>query len=286
MSKIWLVTGSAHGLGRSIAEAALAHGDRVVATARNTRDLAPLVARFGEQLMLATLDVTDPEAAARTVQAAHERFGRLDVLVNNAGFGHAVAFEQTTEAGFRAQIDTNFYGVVNLSRAVLPLMRRQRAGHIVQISSVGGRIGMPGFTAYHAAKWAVGGFSESLQQEVASLGIRVTVIEPGGMRTGWVQRAGRDLPVVDADYQDSVGGLVDMLAQYAGQENSDPAKVAQIVLQLASHPNPPLRLMLGSDALQYAQPVAAARNAADQRWEAVTRSSDFAAPALADFPSN
>jgi NAD(P)-dependent dehydrogenase (short-subunit alcohol dehydrogenase family) len=185
MSKVWFVTGSASGLGRDIAEAVLASGDRLVATARNPRRLDELVEKYGDQIRSAPLDVADEDAARAAVQVAIEVFGRLDVVVNNAGYGDIAPFEQLSSERFKALIDTNFYGVVNVTRAVLPLMRKQRSGCILQISSVGGRLTRPGSTGYHAAKWAVGGFTESLAQEVSSFGVKVCALEPGGMRTNW-----------------------------------------------------------------------------------------------------
>lgn len=279
MSKVWLISGSASGLGRNIAEAVLAAGDRLLATARDPQRLDDLVQRYGEQIRAFELDVTDPQAAKAAVQAAVDAFGRLDVLVNNAGYGHMQAFEQTDEAAFRLEFETNFFGVVNLSRAAVPVMRQQRAGHIIQISSVGGRMGMPGLSAYQSAKFAVGGFSDVLAAELKPLGVQVTTLEPGGMRTNWAVRArGHDEPVM-ADYQPSVGALQELLRNIAGQENSDPDRVAQVVLKIADHAQPPLRLLLGSDALQYLTPVEEARAAAAERWKAVTAFTDLSSTA-------
>jgi NAD(P)-dependent dehydrogenase (short-subunit alcohol dehydrogenase family) len=285
MSKVWLVTGSARGLGRHIAEAVLAAGDRLVATARDPERLSDLKARYGNQIRTAVLDVTDPVAAQAAIQGAIEAFDRLDVLVNNAGFGHIAPFEQAPEDDFRAQIDTNFYGVVHLTRAALPIMRRQRAGHIINISSVGGRIGTPGLSAYQAAKWAVGGFSEVLAQEGAPFGVKVVSVEPGGMSTDWGEIAGAHVPELLADYQPTVGALTQMLAAYAGHEASDPAKVAQVILRLAEHDDPPRHLLLGSDALQYFGEADAARIRAAETWRPVSLSTDFAAEdSIPTFP--
>ncbi|MBW8807287.1 MAG: SDR family NAD(P)-dependent oxidoreductase, partial [Lysobacter sp.] len=179
MSKVWLVTGSNRGLGRDIAQAVLARGDRLFATARDPAQLADLVERYGERVRAFALDVVDAHAAHRAAREAVAAFGRIDVLVNNAGYGRMAPFEQTGEDEFRDQIETNLFGVVNLSRAVLPIMRAQRSGHIIQISSVGGRIGTPGLSAYQAAKWAVGGFSEVLAAETAGFGAKVCTLEPG-----------------------------------------------------------------------------------------------------------
>ena len=194
MSKVWLVTGSASGLGRNIAEAVLASGDRLVATARDPGRLEDLVKKYGDQVRTAILDVSDEAAAFSAVQGAVGAFGRLDVVVNNAGYGDFAPFEQLSSERFKAVIDTNFYGVVNVTRAALPIMRKQKSGCILQISSLGGRLALPGSSAYHAAKWAVGGFTESLAQEVAPFGVKVCALEPGGMRTNWGTRAHKDPP--------------------------------------------------------------------------------------------
>ena len=278
MSKVWLVTGSASGLGRNIAEAVLACSDRLVATARDPHRLEDLVKKYGDQVRTAPLDVADEDAAKAAVQGAVGAFGRLDVVVNNAGYGDVAPFEQLSSERFKAVIDTNFYGVVNVTRAALPIMRKQRSGCILQVSSVGGRLALPGSTAYHAAKWAVGGFTESLAQEVVSLGIRVCALEPGGMRTNWGARAHKDVPVLLPDYEPSVGAVIKSLESLWGRENSDPAKVAQVVLRLAASDRLPAHLVLGSDAIQYAGQAEATRAADAERWKEVSVSTDVDAP--------
>jgi NAD(P)-dependent dehydrogenase (short-subunit alcohol dehydrogenase family) len=275
MSKVWLVTGSASGLGRNIAEAVLASGDRLVATARDPRRLEDLVKKYGAQVRTAPLDVADEDAAKAAVQVAVEAFGRLDVVVNNAGYGDVAPFEQLSAERFKAVIDTNFYGVVNVTRAAIPIMRKQRSGCILQISSVGGRLAVPGSTPYHAAKWAVGGFTESLAQEVAPFGVRVCALEPGGMRTNWGSRAHQDVPELLPDYEPSVGAIIKALASLWGKENSDPAKVAQVVLRLAVSDRLPAHLLLGSDAVQYAGQAAAARADDEKQWREISVSTDF-----------
>jgi len=284
MSKIWLITGSARGLGRNLTEAVLAAGHRLVAAARQTDKLQDLLDRYGDRIVPVVLDVTDAKAAQAAVDKAVAAFGRLDVLVNNAGFAHAAPFEQIGDDDFRAQIDTNFYGVVNLTRAALPVMRKQRAGHIIQISSVGGRMGSPGLSAYQSAKWAVGGFTEVLAKEVAPIGIKVTSVEPGGMRTDWGSIARGTSPEIWPDYEPSVGMFSKRLAQYIGHEVGDPDKIAQVILQLAEHDAPPEHLILGSDALHFFNLVDSARRADAERWKPVSLSTDFdnAAP-LPDF---
>jgi NAD(P)-dependent dehydrogenase (short-subunit alcohol dehydrogenase family) len=275
MSKIWLVTGSARGLGRSIVEAALAAGHSVLATARDVARLADLQERHGARLRSFALDVTDGAAAQAAVDFAISAFGRLDVLVNNAGFGRFVPFEQMDAADFRAQIDANFYGVVNLTRAALPAMRAQRSGHIINISSVGGRVGTPGLSAYQAAKWAVGGFTEVLVQEVAPFGVKVIAVEPGGMRTDWGLAARGDAPALLPDYEPSVGAILGLLKNYIGKEIGDPEKIARVVVDLANHESLPAHLLLGSDALHVFGAADAARRKAAADWASVSASTDF-----------
>jgi len=275
MSKVWLVTGSASGLGRNIAEAVLESGDRLVATARDPRRLQDLVEKYGDQVRTASLDVADENAAYAAVQVAVRAFGRLDVVVNNAGYGDVAPFEQLSPERFKAVVDTNFYGVVNMTRAALPIMREQKSGCILQISSVGGRLALPGSTPYHAAKWAVGGFTESLAQEVAPFGVKVCALEPGGMRTNWGARANKDIPKLLPEYEPSVGAIVKALESVWGQENSDPAKVAQVVLRLATSDHLPAHLLLGSDAVKYAGEAEAARAADAERWREISVSTDF-----------
>ena len=223
MNKVWLVTGSASGLGRNIAEAVLESGDKLVATARDPRRLDDLVRKFGEQVRAVPLDVVDGSAAQAAVQAALDTFGRLDVVVNNAGFGDIAPFEQLSAERFKAVMDTNFYGVVNVTRAAVPLMRKQRNGCILQISSVGGRLTRPGSTPYHAAKWAVGGFTESLAQELSPFGVNVCALEPGGMRTNWGAHS-QDTPELLPEYEESVGAIAKALKSYWGKEVSDPLR--------------------------------------------------------------
>jgi NAD(P)-dependent dehydrogenase (short-subunit alcohol dehydrogenase family) len=278
MSKVWLVSGSASGLGRNIAEAVLASGDRLVATARDPHRLEDLVEKYGDQVRAARLDVTEEGAAYAAVRGAVEAFGSLDVVVNNAGYGDIAPFEQLTSERFKAVIDTNFYGVVNVTRAALPIMRKQKSGCILQISSVGGRLARPGNSPYHAAKWAVGGFTESLAQEVAPFGVKVCALEPGGMRTNWGARANKDTPDLLPDYEPSVGAVTKALKSYWGQETSDPAKVAQVVLRLAAAESLPAHLLLGSDAVRNAGEAEATRAANAGRWREISVSTDVDAP--------
>ncbi|HTA85103.1 MAG TPA: SDR family NAD(P)-dependent oxidoreductase [Silvibacterium sp.] len=275
MAKVWLITGSGNGLGRDIAEAALASGDSVVAGARRTEELAPLVEKYKDRVKPVTLDVRDAVAAKAAVQAAVDTFGRLDVLVNNAGYGEFAPFEQMSAEDFQAVVDTCFYGVVYTTRAAIPVMRKQRSGHIFQVSSIGGRLAIAGNTPYHAAKWAVGGFSDALAMEVAPLGVKVCTLEPGGIRTNWARRARGNAPELLPDYEASVGPILTLLQKIAGREESDPRRIAEVIVQLAKSDEVPVRLVLGVDAEKRVQWVEAARAEEAAKWRHLTVSTVF-----------
>lgn len=274
MSNVWLITGSSRGLGRCLAEAVLAAGYRVVATARQPEQLADLAVKYGDQVLPVALDVTNAAAAHAAVQAAVDFYGRIDVVVNNAGYASIAPIEDMPEAVFRAQIETNFFGVVNVTRAALPHFRKQRSGRFLQISSIGGRRGTVGLGAYQSAKFALEGFSEVLAKETRPLGIKVTIVEPGGMRTDW---SGASMTVADIqeDYRSTVGEVADYLREYAGQEPGDPRKAAQTIFHIAGLEEPPLRLLLGTDAVYLAGIAAADRAAEDERWKDLSTSTDF-----------
>jgi NAD(P)-dependent dehydrogenase (short-subunit alcohol dehydrogenase family) len=275
MAKVWLITGSGNGLGRDIAEAALAAGDSVVAGARRTEELGPLVAQYGERVKPVTLEVREEAAAKAAVQLAVDSFGRLDVLVNNAGYGQFASFEQMSGEDFQAVVDTCFYGVVYTTRAAVPVMRRQKSGHIFQVSSVGGRMAIAGNTPYHAAKWAVGGFSDALAMEVAPFGVKVCTLEPGGIRTNWARRAGQNAPELLPDYEASVGSIFKLLRSVEGREEGDPRRIAEVMVQLANSDEVPLRLVLGVDAERRVHQVEAARASEAERWRHLTVSTVF-----------
>ncbi|MFC5743322.1 oxidoreductase [Dyella tabacisoli] len=276
MSQVWLITGSSRGFGKSLAEAVLSAGHSLIATARNPADLTPLVARYGNRVRAVALDVTDAAAARVAVRAAVDAFGRLDVVVNNAGYGNLASIEEGDDADFRAQLETNFFGVLNVTRAALPIMRKQRSGHIIQFSSIGGRIGVPGMAAYQASKWAVEGLSEVLAKEVKPFGIHVTLVEPGGFRTDW---AGTSMtvhaPAADSDYAPTLGAMIKLLETHRGRQAGDPAKAAQAILTIAKTPEPPLRLLLGSDAVFLAEQQSARVAAEDAKWRTLSLSTDF-----------
>ncbi|MER5407546.1 SDR family NAD(P)-dependent oxidoreductase [Streptomyces sp. NPDC002769] len=273
MSKVWFVTGSSRGLGRAIVETALEAGDQVVATARESARLDDLVARHGDRILPLTLDVTSDDDVRSVVREGLEAFGRYDVVVNNAGYGDIASVEDVTLDAFRAQIDTNFYGVVQVTKAVLPALREQGFGHIFQVSSVGGRVGSAGLSAYQSAKWAVGGFSTVLAQEVAPLGIKVTVLEPGGMRTDWAGSS-MTIPPVSEPYQQTVGTFADMIrgSSTSNSAESDPVKVAHVVHDLAGRQDAPVRIVLGAQAYEIAQAASRAITESDEKWREVSES--------------
>src|SRR6201993_3116555 len=276
MAQVWLITGSARGLGRAIAEAVLAADDKLIATARHPEQLSDLVEHYRENVRAVVLDVTDERAAIAAVQLAVDVFGRLDVLVNNAGYGNLAAIEDTTIHDFRAQLETNLFGVVNLTKAAIPVMRRQGAGRILQLSSIGGRVGPIGRGAYAAAKWGVEGFSEVLAKEVGPLGIKVTIIEPGGFRTDF---AGSSTAIREGrpEYDSTIGAVARFQRDYNGVQPGDPVRAAAVVIHVASLDEPPLRLLLGSDAVHIVEQADLARIEADKKWRDLSVSTDFAA---------
>jgi NAD(P)-dependent dehydrogenase (short-subunit alcohol dehydrogenase family) len=278
MTQVWLITGSSRGLGRALAEAVLEAGHELLATARHPEQLADLVGRYRDHVRTFALDVTDPQAASDAVSAAVEAFGRLDVLVNNAGYGNVSPIEDTSLAEFRAQIETNLFGVINVTKAAIPLMREQRSGHIIQLSSVGGRVGATGRAPYSTAKWGVEGFSEVLAKEVGPLGIKVTIIEPGGFRTDF---AGSSTTLREGrpEYDSTVGAAVRFQRNFNGKQPGDPARAAAVILQVAAMADPPLRLALGSDAVDAIEKADAARLEADRKWRDLSVSTDFDAVA-------
>jgi NAD(P)-dependent dehydrogenase (short-subunit alcohol dehydrogenase family) len=264
----WFITGSSRGIGRSLVRAALDAGHRVVATARDPKTLPA-----HERLIPLALDVTDAAAAKAAIATAVERVGRLDVVVNNAGQGFLGAFEEMSDAEFAAQIDLNFYGVVNVTRAALPVLRAQRSGHLIQVSSVGGRIGAPGLSGYQAAKFAVEGFSEVLFHELKPLGIKVTIVEPGGFRTDWAGASMAWAKPIE-DYA-AIRAWRAEIAKRVGKELGDPDRAAHAIVAVAQQETPPLRLPLGSDAYRYLK-VAYESNLAElERTKELTVSTDF-----------
>jgi NAD(P)-dependent dehydrogenase (short-subunit alcohol dehydrogenase family) len=275
MAQVWLITGASRGLGRALAEAVLAAGHRLVATARDPASFDDLVARWGDHVLPFALDVTDPGAADEAVRKAVEMFGRLDVLVNNAGYGNIGSVEETSLEDFRAQIETNLFGVIIVTKAAIPVLRAQGFGHIIQVSSVGGRVGATGRAPYSAAKWGVEGFSEVLAKEMAAVGVNVSIIEPGGFRTDF---AGPSTTIHAGlpEYDAVVGAAARFQRAYNGKQPGDPAKAASVVLRVAAMDEPPLHLLLGSDAVETVGRSDAARMEADRKWRELSVSTDFA----------
>jgi NAD(P)-dependent dehydrogenase (short-subunit alcohol dehydrogenase family) len=273
MSKIWFITGSSRGLGRSLTEAVLATGDKVAATARDPKQLNDLKTKYGAQILPLALDVNDTSQIKNAVESTVKEFGRIDVLVNNAGFGITGAAEAFTEEQVRSQLETNLYAPIAITRAVLPIMRKQRSGRILQVSSIGGRVGNPGLSMYQAAKFGLSGFSEVLAKEVAPLGIHITSVEPGGFRTDWGGASMSFAPDVEG-YEESVGAIRSFLRTGNYIPMGDPDKAAKVMIGLVDEPNPPVHLVLGSEAVAILQAADAARKAELEKWLTVSQSTD------------
>jgi NAD(P)-dependent dehydrogenase (short-subunit alcohol dehydrogenase family) len=274
MSKVWMITGTSRGLGRAFAEAVLEAGCHVAATARNVNDIAELRQKYGHQVLPLALDVTDEAQADAAVEATIKSFGSLDVLVNNAGYGNVGPIEDTSIEEFRAQIETNLFGVIILTKAVLPYFREQGSGHFIQVTSIAGRIGPIGRAPYAAAKWGVEGFSETLAKEVAPFGVKVTIVEPGGFRTDF---AGRSTTLREGrpEYDTTVGKTVRFQREFNGRQPGDPARAAAALLRLASEESPPLRIVLGSDAYNAAERNDLAKIELARAWKRLSMSTDF-----------
>ena len=286
MPQTWFITGSSRGFGRALVRAALEAGDLVAATARRPEQLADLAEEFGERIAPLPLDVTDPEAARAALAAARERFGRVDVLVNNAGYANVSPVETTGDADFRAQFETNFWGVYNVSKAAIPLLREQKGGLIMQFSSMGGRVGgSPGIASYQAAKFAIDGFSRVLRAETAPFGIKVLVVEPSGFRTDW---AGSSMIVHEAppEYDETVGMMNRLIRQNTDGPAGDPVRAAEILVAMAKRRDIPEHLPLGVTAAEGSIALDRRLLEDDLKWRAVSRSADFAEPYPVAFPSD
>jgi len=266
--KVWFITGTSRGFGREWAIAALDRGDRVAATARNTDSLAELVEQYGDAILPISLDVTDKEAATAAVAQAHDHFGRLDVVINNAGFGHFGFVEEITEDEARAQMETNLFGALWVTQAALPFLRAQRSGHIIQVSSIGGISAFPLVGIYHASKWALEGFSQSLAQEVAGFGIFVTLVEPGGFSTDWSGSSSkRSEPL--ADYAE-LHEAVDAARKQRFAASGDPVATRGAILKVVDADRPPLRIFFGESPLGTAKADYASRIAVWEEWNDVS----------------
>lgn len=273
-TRIWFITGAATGFGRAFVAHAVARGHNVVATARDPDRLADLVALAPERVLAQRLDVTRPAEAEAAVAAALARFGRIDVLVNNAGYGIVGAVEETPEAELRAQMETNFFGAVAVTRAALPTLRAQRAGAVVMISSMGGQMSFAGFGAYSASKFALEGLSEALAGELAAYGVKVLIVEPGAFRTDFAGGALRHMPMLDA-YRDVVGGTRDFARGMHGTQAGNPMKAAAAIERALDAEATPLRLQLGRDAVDAVRGHAERLLADLAAWEEVAVATAF-----------
>jgi NAD(P)-dependent dehydrogenase (short-subunit alcohol dehydrogenase family) len=265
--KTWFITGTSRGFGREWAIAALDRGDKVAATARDLATLDDLVATYGDAILPISLDVTDRDADFAAVRQAHERFGRLDVVVNNAGYGQFGMVEEITEAEIRAQLETNVLGALWVTQAALPYLREQRGGHILQVSSIGGVSAFPNTGAYHASKWALEGISQSLSQEVARFGVKVTLIEPTAYATDWSGPSARratPLPAYDPVREEAAASRARRFSS-----SGDPAATREVILQLVDNEDPPLRLFLGESPLRVVTADYEGRLATWRLWQPV-----------------
>lgn len=282
--KVWFITGASRGFGRALTEAALEAGEVVVATARRPEQLDGLVSKYGGHVLPLRLDVTDPSLIRLALSEAHDRFGRVDVLVNNAGYANVSPIEFTDDANFREQFETNFWGVYNVTKAAIPLLRAQRSGLVMQFSSLGGRVGgSPGLGSYQAAKFAIDGFSRVVQAELAPFGVRVLVVEPSGFRTDW---AGASMTVanVAGPYESTVGLQNSRMRQNSDGPAGDPARAAKILVHVARRRDIPYHLPLGALASEWSIAQDRRLLEEDEKWREVSRSADFAQPFPADFP--
>ncbi|KQP56007.1 SDR family oxidoreductase [Agreia sp. Leaf283] len=270
MSKVWFVTGSSKGFGREFVIAALERGDRVAATARNIDTLSDLVEKYGKKAVLPLqLDVTDRDQVFAAVEEAHDTFGRLDVVINNAGYGLFGTVEEITEQQLRDQLETNLFGVFNVTQAVLPILREQGSGHIIQISTIGGIAAFPTLGGYHASKWALEGLTESLAQEVAGFNIKVTLVEPGGFDTDWGSAS-----AVVADAQPQYQGLHDAMKARAGGEQPKPVGFGSAILKVVDAEKAPLRVFFGEQPTQIAPHIYQQRLAEWAEWAPVSREAE------------
>jgi NAD(P)-dependent dehydrogenase (short-subunit alcohol dehydrogenase family) len=285
MQQTWFITGSSRGFGRALVQAAVDAGDNVVATARRPEQLKDFTDRYPGQVLALALDVTSPAAVGAAVREGSERFGRLDVIVNNAGYANVAPIETGDDADFRTQFETNFWGVYNVSKAAVPQLRAQGGGTIVQFSSIGGRVGgSPGIGSYQAAKFAVDGFSRVLAVETAPFNVKVVVVEPSGFKTDW---AGSSMTVHDIpdDYDSTIGAMHRIMRAGGAGPAGDPVRAAEILVQVVKRDNPPEHLLLGVNAVEMALDYSRRQLEEATAWERVSRSADFAEPYPAEFPS-
>lgn len=273
--KVWLITGSSTGLGRALAQAVLERGYHLVATARQPEQLKELSDRYPDRVTTIALDVTNAQSIQQAVEAALNAYKRIDVLVNNAGYGTVGAIEEVNDDDIRRQFDTNLFGAINVTRAVLPTLREQRSGHILNISSANGISAFAGVGIYSATKFALEAISEALAQEVKPLGIKVTIIEPGSSRTNFSSRALSTLSHQINDYAQTSGKIVQRLQERDGKQPNDPAKAAAAMIQVVESDNPPLRLALGEDSVNLITQKLESMKAELEAWKDVSMNTAF-----------
>lgn len=274
-NKVWFITGCSTGFGRELAKEALSKGYNVVVTARKPEQVADIVAAYPDTALPLTLDVTVPQQINDAVKSAIDRFGRIDVLVNNAGIGYFGAIEESEEEEVRRMFEINFFGLAHMTNAVLPHMRQQRSGHILNVASIGGLRSFPAVGFYNATKYAVDGLSEALMKEVAPLGIKVTVICPSGFRTDWAGRSANNTKIKIEDYATTAGKNMSDLRGYSGNQPGDPVKAARAMIQVTETENPPLRLLLGAAALKGARLKLEELRKDFDDWADVSEGADF-----------
>jgi NAD(P)-dependent dehydrogenase (short-subunit alcohol dehydrogenase family) len=274
-SPVWFITGCSTGFGHELAKLVLARGWRAVVTARDKARVAGLVRSAEDRALALGLDVTDPGQIVAAVRAAQDRFGRIDVLVNNAGYGYQASVEEGVDGAIRAQFEANVFGLFALTRAVLPGMRARRSGYVINLSSVAGFVGFPGSGYYAATKHAVEGWSDALAAEVAPLGIKVTCVEPGPFRTDWAGRSLKQTPNRVADYAETVGARLRTTAENSGHQAGDPVRAAQAMIALTEHANPPRHLVLGAWGFDAVTKNLKATLAEIEAWRETSLGTDF-----------
>ncbi|MEB0262254.1 MULTISPECIES: oxidoreductase [unclassified Mucilaginibacter] len=275
MSKVWFITGCSTGFGRELAKEVLAAGNKAAVASRNTDDVKDIIADYPDTAVAVKLDVTKADEITAAVDQVNQKFGRIDVLVNNAGIGYFGAIEESEDDAVRNMFEINFWGLNNVTKAVLPTLRKQRSGHIVNIASIGGLVGFPGVGFYNATKFAVDGYSEALAKETAPLGIKVTVVAPSGFRTDWAGRSANDSPIEIDDYKATAGTNKDTIRGYSGKQPGDPVRAAKAIVKAVDDANPPLHLLLGAAALKGGRNKLEVLKKDFDAWEETTTGADF-----------
>lgn len=274
MKKVWLITGCSTGFGRELAKYVLSQGYRAAVSARKIKDISDITEGYKETAITLELDVTNSQQVKEAVEKTVAAFGRIDVLVNNAGIGYFGAVEESEDEEVRKMFEINFWGLTKMIQETLPVMRKQRSGHILNIASIGGLVGFPAVGFYNATKFAVDGLSESLSKEVAHLGIKVTIIAPSGFRTDWAGRSANDSKIVIQDYADSAAKNQASIRGYSGNQPGDPVKAAHAMVKIVETENPPLRLLLGAAALRSARMKIDLLKKETDAWEETSAGAD------------